>query len=105
MGEDVTDLKRKIFGLTNRVDDKEKTLPEFKANIAGRTLGVETRLEIRENTKERTLSNIDKKINKNTSKIGNLTNIDNVKRRLEDDIAEANKKNRHKHQYPETNNE
>ena len=60
IGVELTTLKTNVFTLTNKVNENEKILQEFKADIAGRTLGIESKHE---------------EFGKH--KVGNITNINN----------------------------
>ena len=62
-------ILKKIFELTNRVNDIEQNYLHFKADIAGRVLGNELKIEKIDKTKEPDTKAIHKKINENNNRI------------------------------------
>ena len=66
---------------------------DFKADIAARVLGNEIKIKNREEKSQpNNLKKIHQKIEDNKTRIGNVTNFDNVSKRLEENISIANKK-------------
>ena len=85
-------LLRKIFELTNQLTKVEQMFLDFKADIVARVLGNEIKIKNREEKSQpNNFKKNHQKIEDNKTRIGNVTNFDNVSKRLEENISIANK--------------
>ena len=89
---DYKNISTLIFNLTNRVNKIEDQLSEFQASIAGRVLGTELEIEQIKNKKDKMVDNISRRVDQKTTKIGKISNFENVEKRLDEEIAQANTK-------------
>ena len=85
-------ITKQVFDLTKRINDIGEKFLKFKENIAGRVLGNELKMEKLEKKSAPDTKAIHKKIDENKNRIGNITNFDNVSKRIGEDIQSLNKK-------------
>ena len=85
-------LSKQVFNLTNNLNDMENHFLEFKSEIAGRVLGNEIIIEKLGTKKDASMDKLCKRVDIITTKIGNLPIFENVNKRLDEDIAQANNK-------------
>ena len=85
-------LSNQVFHLTNRINEIGNQFLKFKNEVAGRVLGNEIKIEKIENKRDANMDSITKKVDRNSTNIGNIINLENANKRLEQDILTANKR-------------
>ena len=85
-------LRNQLFYINTRITDIESEFKTFKSDIAGRVLGTEVEIEELKTNKIKSLENINRRIDRNTTNIDKATNYSNVQKRLENELEEIHKK-------------
>ena len=77
-----------ISGFTIRMKAMEDNFELFKSNMLGRVLGYDAKIEYLEKMKNSNKNNLNKKVDENAHRIGNLLNFENACKRLDEEISQ-----------------
>ena len=75
-----------ITGITTRLNSLEEKFSTFKADISGRALGHDVKIEHLEKMKISNKNKLDKRVDENSNKINNLLNFEKACNRLDEEI-------------------